>query len=280
MRTKLALLIFIILLSFTTSGCSVNPGNKPTGFAYIMQEANELQKANKLQKANELQEAGGLQGDDITKNGFPEPDPKTNPGQAGPEKTGTVYLTFDDGPDNAVTPLVLNILETYGIKATFFVIGTSIEENPEVFRDIVRRGHSIGNHTYSHRYKEIFSDENGFMKSIRANEEVIFRISGLRPRIVRNPGGKNGNSDALERILAENGYRMVYWNVDSYDSRKPFPDGRQIAESVINQAGQKHLWPGMVILMHDSRGHAATAEALPPIIDYLIKQGFEFDVLR
>lgn len=194
--------------------------------------------------------------------------------------TQKVYLTFDDGPDYTNTPMVLDILDTYGVKATFFVVGTNIAKNPEILKDIVARGHALGNHTYSHRYSEVYASSASFLKSVKTNEDLIYQLVRQRPRVVRDPGGVARNNNTLKGLLNQNGYRLVHWNVDSYDSRKQSSEGEDIVENIRQQTMKKKTWPQMVILMHDGSGHIDTVRALPTIIEMLKSQGFEFDVLR
>jgi peptidoglycan/xylan/chitin deacetylase (PgdA/CDA1 family) len=200
--------------------------------------------------------------------------------QRSPTINKKVFLTFDDGPDSIITPIVLDILDMKDVKATFFVIGTSAEKNPELIKKIVQKGHALGNHTYNHRYDDIYSGTKGFIDSVKQNEELLFKIAGQRPRVVRDPGGEVRNNNVLNQTLAQYGYRLVSWNVESYDSRKPYPDGREIIESIRKQTGKQELWSGMVVIMHDSSGHISTVRALPTVIDLLLNEGFQFDVFK
>lgn len=252
--------VLLILTCICLGGCAGIPGKNQTGLAYILEQAEQLKAGrpeNKLKPA--VKPAKHL---------------NTARFQSQPRKTA--YLTFDDGPDSINTPVILDILDNYGVKATFFVVGTMAEKNPAILKEIVRRGHALGNHTYNHRYSDVYSGAAGFMNSIKTNEEVIFRITGRRPRLVRDPGGEVRNSKAFEQILARNGYRLVDWNVDSYDSRKPSSDGVEIIENIRRQSQKKYLWAGMIILMHDGKGHLNTVRALPTVLEMMLHQGFEF----
>lgn len=264
MRKRITILILLLFIFMSTSGCAVKDKANPTGFAYILEQAGR-ETYDRQVKAAPAPEKPGKQGQT---SGY-----TSQPGK-------TAYLTFDDGPDSINTPIILDILNRYGVKATFFVVGTNIEKNPEGLREIVRRGHALGNHTYNHRDTGVYSGVYGFIKNVKVNEELIFRVAGLSPRIVRDPGGELRNSQALKHVLTQNGYRLVDWNVDSYDSRKPSSDGAIIIENLRQQAKKQYLWPGMVILMHDSNGHLNTARALPTVIEMLLAKGFRFEVLK
>lgn len=269
---KIVIILVLLLLALTT-GCAAYPG-KTTGFAYILENAGITKKSSSAAD----QAAGSITAVPVTA-GNSADQAKPVPDDTNKNKK-IVYLTFDDGPNNTITPMVLDVLDSYGVKATFFVVGTNIEKYPGVFKEEVERGNSIGNHTYDHKYHNVYSGTGSFLQSFKDNEEVIFRYAGLRPTILRDPGGEARNNQALKSVLADNGYRLIDWNVDSYDSRKPALNGPAIVEEIRRQAANKNLWPGMVILMHDGTGHLNTVRALPTVIDMLKNQGFQFEVLR
>ncbi|NLC38573.1 MAG: polysaccharide deacetylase [Clostridia bacterium] len=190
------------------------------------------------------------------------------------------YLTIDDGPDPENTPAILEILRNYGIKATFFVIGTQVEKYPDLLEKICEEGHAVGNHTYNHVYKEIYANDEAFLESLRKNEEIIYGIIGERPIFVREPGGRFRTDAKKQEMVKEAGYLRVDWNIDSYDSRHPIPDAQTIFANVKRQAAKQKLWPAMVILFHENDGHETTVEALPLVIDYLLAEGFTFKSLE
>jgi len=272
---KKTLIIFLILfLAFVNQGCVTAKQVGVTGFPYIMRESKILMDQTFYGAGAEASGDGVKStGSEMTFN----IEHKSDAAAGGQKK---VYLTFDDGPDSVVTPLILDTLDSYGIRATFFVVGTEIEKHPEVLRDTAERGHAIGNHTYNHRYQGISSGKNSLVESIRKNEELIFRITGKRPQMVRDPGGAVRKSGSAQKFLAEQGYRIVDWNVESYDSRKPYLTAPEIIEKIRQQSLKEDLWPEMIIIMHDGKGHMATARALPTVIDMLQNQGFQFETLK
>lgn len=275
MKVKYLIMALTVLLIFTT-GCSVKPGQK-TGFGYLQDQFGQI-------------ESGGVETTDSDSKKRPPKDVKqgtasgnSNSQQIQHSKSTVVkkvYLTFDDGPDDINTPLLLDVLDSYGVKATFFLIGTNIEKHPGILKEIVKRGHAIGNHTYNHKYEDIYSGNGGFINSIRLNEELIYRNVGIRPHIIRDPGGKIWNNTAIRQALTQNKYWLSEWNVDSYDSSKPTLTAPQIIENIRTQAQNRKVWPQMVILMHDSKGHFNTVRALPTIIEMLKNEGFTFEVLK
>jgi len=264
-------LILLALILISSQGCA-GTGENGTGFAYILKEAGRLRNDGNYYLKEPVPAGPAQKRQDLTVR-------KSESGPA-PEQEKKVYLTFDDGPDRVITPLILDILDSYKAKATFFVVGTNIEKNPEILQDIVKRGHAIGNHTYNHLYSDVYSGFDSFLKSIRLNEELIFRVVGQRPRVVRDPGGEVRKSELLKRLLAQNGYRLVDWNIDSHDSRTPNYNGPEIIESIRQQSQNKKLWPNMVIIMHDGSGHMNTVRALPTVLDMLVSQGFQFEVIK
>lgn len=186
----------------------------------------------------------------------------------------TVYLTFDDGPSN-ITPAVLEILRKQNVKATFFVLGQQAKSHPELINAIWEQGHVIGNHTYNHNYHDLYSGFTEFWSQIKQTEEVVREITGIRPQLVRAPGGTYGHFDATYfELLKEAGYTVMDWTVDSGDSkRKGVPAAEILQESVSLQGSR------IILLLHDGAGHAESAKALPEIIARYKAAGYSFGVL-
>ncbi|WP_019535845.1 polysaccharide deacetylase [Paenibacillus ginsengihumi] len=184
----------------------------------------------------------------------------------------TVYLTFDDGPSK-LTPAVLDILKEEGVKATFFVLGKQVEAYPEVAGRIVSEGHAIGNHSYNHVYQELYSDFGAYWEQLQKTERAISEATGAVTPLVRAPGGTHGNFDPFYHYYLEQaGYTVHDWNIDSGDARQAGVPARDIVQTVA--AGPfRHE---MVVLLHDSAGHAATVKALPDIIRLFKERGYEF----
>ena len=157
-----------------------------------------------------------------------------------------VYLTFDDGPSN-LTDQVLKILKKEDVPATFFVLGGNAKKMPEVITRIVEAGHTIGNHTYNHEYSELYQSFNVFWGQIKETEEVLRQITGVRPELVRAPGGTYGHFDkAYFDLMEQAGYKIFDWDVDSGDSKRK---GVPAAEILRNSTPDK-LKNQMIILMH------------------------------
>ncbi|WNQ12144.1 polysaccharide deacetylase family protein [Paenibacillus aurantius] len=198
------------------------------------------------------------------------------PGEAAkPPEERTVYLTFDDGPSR-LTPQVLDILKEQGVQATFFQLGQSAQAYPQYVRRVLAEGHAIGNHSYDHVYNKLYSDFASFWGQIRRTEDALYDIAGIRPRLVRAPGGTATNFDAFYYYyLDQAGYRVTDWNTDSQDaSRAGVP-----ADEIIRAVKNTPLKQEMNVLMHDGTGHEQTVKALPAIIAYFKEHGYRFAAL-
>lgn len=201
------------------------------------------------------------------------------------------YLTFDDGPSTTVTPLILDILKENDIKATFFVLGSTIESS-EKSKDILKRiadeGHTIGNHTYSHDYNYLYpnrvvSPEN-FMADIEKNNEVISKVLGydVEAKIIRFPGGHGSwkGTDAVDKLLEEKGYVYIDWNTLNGDAEGKKRSKDQLIERFKETRKYVSSDSDLVVLMHDTYGKEETAKALPEIIKILKSEGYEFSTLH
>ncbi|WP_438431368.1 polysaccharide deacetylase family protein [Gorillibacterium sp. sgz500922] len=186
-----------------------------------------------------------------------------------------VYLTFDDGPSK-LTPQVLDILQREQVKATFFELGELAEQRPQLTKRVVAEGHALGNHSYDHVYKELYGSFEGFWNQITRTEAIFYRIAGLRPELVRPPGGSYTNFDSFYfYLLEQGGYRVFDWNVDSTDaSRRGVP-----AEAIERAVLGAPLKDRMVVLMHDGAGHEESVKALPAVIRHFKENGYRFDRL-
>ena len=191
-----------------------------------------------------------------------------------------IYLTFDDGPDPVNTPIVLDILKDNNIKATFFVLGTEIEKNPDILKRIYDEGHAIGNHSYNHIYRELYKSTNTYIEQLYHTDEIIKSILNLRPHISRAPGGSAGSfTNAYWDILKNQGYIDVGWNISSGDASNANAD--QILDNIIDQTeNNSFLWSHAILLMHDGKGHTETIKALPHIINLYKSLGFDFHVIN
>lgn len=187
---------------------------------------------------------------------------------SGAAKEPRVALTFDDGPDLRFTPQVLDILKASGVKATFFLLGKKAEEHPDIVKRIVREGHVIGNHSYRHPQFTKLTVEQ-FASEIEQAEEVLNRLAGYRPKLVRPPYGAIDEGEL--QWAKDRGYIIVNWNVDSLDWKNL--GEQQVAGNILG-----HTKAGAIVLQHsaggDSQDLSGTVKALPGIIAKLREQGY------
>lgn len=185
-----------------------------------------------------------------------------------PEAKHKVYLTFDDGPSKH-TEEILDILDEYGVKATFFVVGKEGEENKERLQMIYERGHTIGMHSYSHDYSEIYESEEAFRADFLKSKQYIFDAIGVETTHYRFPGG---SSNALSELsmqvfidfLEEQGMEYYDWNISSGDGSSILLPVEMILE---NCTAKISRYGTSIVLMHDSASKTTTVEALPQIIE-------------
>ncbi|WP_422447056.1 glycerol-3-phosphate acyltransferase [Thermoanaerobacterium sp. DL9XJH110] len=192
----------------------------------------------------------------------------------GPHHFKYVALTFDDGPDPVYTPEILDILKEKNVPATFFLIGKNVEAYPDIARRIVREGHSIGNHTYTHKSLIPLSARATY-EEIKKAEKAIEDATGIRPTLFRPPRGLY--SSYATKMLRDERYTIVLWDVSAMDWAELPPKN-----IVANVTGR--VKPGSIILLHDSGdivtfkggNRSSTVKALPEIIDNLRAGGYEF----
>lgn len=181
-----------------------------------------------------------------------------------------VYLTFDDGPSRN-TDKILDILNEYGVKATFFVVGKDGFE--EQYQRIVAEGHTLGMHSYSHKYQEIYQSLDSYVKDLNQIQSYLYEMTGENSTIVRFPGGSSNSVshvDMHELISYLNQHGLTYydWNISSADAGKGYISAGQIVSNVMNNVKK---YDSAVILMHDSADRNSTVEALPTIIEKILE---------
>ena len=191
----------------------------------------------------------------------------TTPADSGIHK---VYLTFDDGP-SANTDQILDILDEYGVKATFFVVGK--EGYNDQYRRIVEEGHTLGMHSYSHVYRDIYESVEEYGQDLEKLHTYLYELTGVDSRIVRLPGGSSNtvSKDKIQDIIAYLGQQgMTYydWNVSSGDAASGYVSEQQIADNVLNHVSEHHT---SIVLMHDASGKNTTVEALPIILEKILE---------
>lgn len=193
------------------------------------------------------------------------------------------YLTFDDGPTQKVTPKILDILDKYNIKATFFVLGTEVEQNPEILLREYNSGHTIGNHGYSHNNAKLYASKESFISEITKTDEAIgktLNIENYHCNIFRFPNGSMSKSYHYEKQkaikwLEEINYDYIDWNVLNKDSERKYSN-YQLMQNLKNTAKNKGC---IVVLMHDTGDVNNTYDILEDSIEYLLSEGYTFKAL-
>ena len=178
-----------------------------------------------------------------------------------------VALTFDDGPHKYRTPEILDILDKYNVKATFFVVGAMVHEYKDIIKREINSGHEIGNHTYNHSKMRKLSCD-GLIKELEATENELFEIAEYRPKLFRPPEGYY--SDQIAKAVGKIDYNIILWNIDTLDWAHNEVD--KICECVY-----EGIKPGSIILFHDYVvGKSPTMAALERIIPELLSRGYKF----
>lgn len=183
-----------------------------------------------------------------------------------------VYLTFDDGP-SCYTDDILDILNQYDVKATFFVVGKTDEESLEQYKRIADEGHTLGIHSYSHKYNEIYKSVDSYAEDLRSLQELLYEATGIWSRYTRFPGGSSNrvstvNMQELVEYLEEQGIQYFDWNISSGDARSGYISVQTIVDNVMRDI-EKH--DTAIVLMHDAADKKTTVEALPIIIEKIME---------
>ena len=195
-------------------------------------------------------------------------------------KPNTIYLTFDDGPRDGTTDVILDILKEKGVKATFFV---TMNGSDSLIKRIVDEGHSIGIHTASHRYDLIYASVDNYFNDLEQVRDRIYNITGVDTKLIRFPGGssntiskkyKEGIMTTLVNDTLNKGYQYYDWNIDSGDASFA-TSPTKLYNSVINSLSHDKY---NVILMHDTKTY--TRDALSKIIDYCLSNGYSFESIN
>ncbi|MEO6054943.1 MAG: polysaccharide deacetylase family protein [Chthoniobacterales bacterium] len=176
-----------------------------------------------------------------------------------------IAITYDDGPSAKLTPQLLDTLKEKNVKATFFVLGEMVAQNPDIVRRAAAEGHEIASHTWDHKALNRLSAE-AVASELNKTSQIIFEVTGKKPTLMRPPYGAT-NSALNKRINDEFGMKVIIWSVDPLDWKDP---GASAVTSRI--LAQTH--PGAIILSHDI--HAGTVKGAPETLDQLKAKGYRF----
>ncbi len=183
-----------------------------------------------------------------------------------PSKDKTIYLTFDDGPTEEITDWVLDQLQKFDARATFFLIGKNVEDLPEIAKSIANSGHSIGNHTYNH-VNGWHVPYHDYIENVDKCDQTLQKL-GIATRLFRPPYGK------LTRLqsgkVLQDGYKVYMWDILSADF-----DVEITPEKCLDNV-LRNICPGSIIIFHDSKKAFRNLEyVLPRTLEYLKKEGYE-----
>lgn len=278
------ILIFIVIIEF--NGCKLKTTKPPVPNNKVIE--NNITKPSENKKT-EL-DSNNINPNNISRNNVNKKvvdksnkldDFEGNSSQSSSKKE--VYLTFDDGPTKNTTRQILDILKQSNVKATFFVIGTMAEKNPKLLKELSDNDMCVVPHTYSHRYNEIFSSPESYIEDLDKCTDLIESITKKEVvSYIRIPGGMENryvSRDTMLKItnnLREKNISYVGWNICPNDAVGKRISAEEIKNNVINQSKILKNNKALVILLHDSYYKRSTVEALPYIISYYKKQGYEF----
>jgi peptidoglycan/xylan/chitin deacetylase (PgdA/CDA1 family) len=195
---------------------------------------------------------------------------------------GTIYLTFDDGPNPYTTPKILDVLKKYGVKATFFVMGKAANSNQGILKREANEGHAIGLHSWTHEYGAVYKSSDAFWNEMNKTNELVKSVTGKSTNLIRYPGGASNTVSCFSKgvmpktasEIAAKGYNYFDWNISSGDAggtTDPNVEYNTVVRSLSKSRGN-------VILMHDIKTH--TMNAIERIVQYGLNNGYKFDVLN
>ncbi len=253
----------------TTTSQIDNPKNESANNEYevIMTEYDESEK---ISEQSEESEESGAEANAVhiaTSNVMSTAD-DANRAKEGDQLK--VYLTFDDGPSSN-TAEILDILAEYNLKATFFVIGKEDEESQALYQRIVDEGHTLGMHSYTHKYSSLYESIDGFEEDLTRIQNYLYDLTGEECVIYRFPGGSSNrvsNTPMNEFISYLNEQGIVYydWNVSSGDATSQAYTAEELVENVLTDVVK---YKTSIVLMHDAEAKDTTVEALVPMIEAL-----------
>lgn len=190
---------------------------------------------------------------------------------SGQEEIHKVYLTFDDGP-SIYTNDILDILDSYNVKATFFVVGKEETNAEEALQRIVDEGHTLGMHSYSHKYKELYESMDSFTQDFARIRDYIYQATGVESVCYRFPGGSSNTVSEIDMhdfidYLDSQGVEYYDWNVSSGDGGSMKLSTDTLLENCTKDIDTRDT---SIILLHDSAEKPTTVEALPDIIENIL----------
>ena len=281
------------LIVATIIGLSIYSGVKSAEYAHEKQKEAQNQKEQAIVEQIRIEQEEEARKIEEQKNAEIEAKKKINENPfteeqmqaidniySAPEGEKRVFLTFDDGPTESVTPLILDLLKQENIKATFFVLGNRAKSNPELIRREYEEGHYIANHGYSHVYRQVYSSTQAVLDEYNYTESCLqeaLNNPNYHSKVFRFPGGSVGGyyhslKKEAKSVLKDNNITYLDWNCLSKDAEGANTK-EQLLQNVIDTAGTKS---SVVVLMHDAADKILTYETLPDVINYFRENGYTF----
>ena len=266
------LLLFGVLVASTSFYVKNRSGENPSSLGTHTSSGGNISSRNTVHSENSLNVSSSKGSPQETANHSESKSPYI------------AYLTFDDGPSGS-TARLLDVLEDRHVKATFFVIGREDAQSDEILRRMVREGHVIGIHSWSHKYSDIYSSEERFLQDFHKISDHIFQVTDVHPNVSRFPGGMNNTvclkygghiMPRLYQDVVSMGIKPFDWNVAAHDACRKAPQKEVILQNILTGC-EKHFIA--IILLHDTNSTVTTLQALPEIIDSLAAKGYRFETL-
>ena len=275
-RLKRMIVLFVLVWMILPVGLSIVLLGKVRGLNRQIIETQEYLRqmeetvAQQVQMAGEEQQTQQFGRKEIIVTS-PVDDQDIVPAAVEPEAAHKVYLTFDDGPSK-YTEEILDILDTYDVKATFFVLGKENEHSLEMLKEIAERGHTIGMHSYSHKYADVYRSVEDFSADFYRIYSYILDNTGIQSTCYRFPGGSSNTISDIDMhvfadFLAEQEVEFYDWNISSGDAGSVLLD---VDTLVRNCTADISRHGTSIILMHDAASRPTTVEALPQIIENIL----------
>lgn len=286
-KKKVAILIIILILLVvlaTITGIKIADKNQKDRYSQELQnQETQLKEEEERKQKEEQEKQNQIVQEHIAQTSIPLTDEQKDNILHIYRSTGEkrVFLTFDDGPSRSVTPLILDLLKQENVKATFFVLGNNVKNNPDIVKRAFEEGHYIANHGYSHKYDEVYASPEATLNEYNVTEQAIRDALGNQSyssRVFRFPGGSNGGKydeakQASKALLKENGVVHLDWNCLSKDAEGA-KTKEALIQNIIDTMGDKD---SVVILMHDASDKILTYEMLPDLIAMLREKGYKFE---
>lgn len=189
------------------------------------------------------------------------------------EAEKVIYLTFDDGPSDKVTPKILDVLKNEKVPATFFIVGRQAENRKNILKRAHDEGHTLAVHSYSHNYKEIYKSAEALLEDIEKCNEIICSVTGEYSNVYRFPGGSFTIAPEKIKAVTANGYKFIDWNASFRDSELKDQTAGKLYTAAISTVSNPQK---IVMLAHDTTDKTETVEALKEVIRHFKKQGYKF----